>query len=745
MENRAKINAVGMEFKVNVSTNKANAMSNSTSTAPNVLYFPKDDPNSIIFNGNIYDLNRLITTPEILAANADLNTYIGTDKDGVYISPGTNTITNKPAGVTAFGLLVFNDSNNDNCYQVLFNESKIYTRRGNSGDEPVWTDWETPIYNASEVVSEVLKSVDTEVLNKLNLSITKDTSEATEDIATLSIFGKTAKIPSLSAFNKVKVNSTTFNADSTHKTLEFAAGNGVTITPDATNRKVTIGASFDVDSLIGSISLDGTAIKYIDKTKETVDLNELVTPGFYVIKGSKASNKPTTIGIGGFILLVLEEEPSMYTQVVWYHGSQYNRHGEGGTHWGEWVNWNEVAKTDSLGCIKIGYSENNKNYAVKLDENNKAYVTVPWVDTKPTEVSTKGTAIDPINKLNSSFDLNSFVTSGFYFLNGSKVTNAPTNTGIYILLVINTNNNLICQIAWGNDTQYIRVGGVDLGEYDWNQWINLNAVATEYIPGNIKIGYTTDAAKGNYAVQLDDYQKAFVNVPSAQVVGALNSTGLVKNGSSVTSASGYTPCPIINGIPYYKEGGGSGSSTAPTYNIVSTSQNGLVSKDSSLVTLASTAKAASNNGKLAVADTSGMIELKSTTDLKLAEINKANTWTQYQDFTAGAGNSGSDMRFKKEVQNIDNILDKINSLDVIKYIWEHPDEKEAHNTFGINADELLELGGIFATMVHSRNDKYDTKWVEYDRFGVLAIKAIQELSKELEYCKNRIAELESKL
>nr|DAF44448.1 MAG TPA: hypothetical protein [Podoviridae sp. ct8Lf7] len=30
-------------------------------------------------------------------------------------------------------------------------------------------------------------------------------------------------------------------------------------------------------------------------------------------------------------------------------------------------------------------------------------------------------------------------------------------------------------------------------------------------------------------------------------------------------------------------------------------------------------------------------------------------------------------------------------------------------------------------MVHSRNDKHDTKWVEYDRFGVLAIKAIQEL------------------
>lgn len=48
-------------------------------------------------------------------------------------------------------------------------------------------------------------------------------------------------------------------------------------------------------------------------------------------------------------------------------------------------------------------------------------------------------------------------------------------------------------------------------------------------------------------------------------------------------------------------------------------------------------------------------------------------------------------------------------------------------------------------MVHSRGDKYKTKWVEYDRFGVLAIKAIQELLKKLEYCETEIAKLKTKL
>jgi hypothetical protein len=37
------------------------------------------------------------------------------------------------------------------------------------------------------------------------------------------------------------------------------------------------------------------------------------------------------------------------------------------------------------------------------------------------------------------------------------------------------------------------------------------------------------------------------------LVGANGTTGLIKNGSTVTSSSGYTACPIISGIPYYKD------------------------------------------------------------------------------------------------------------------------------------------------------------------------------------------------
>lgn len=42
--------------------------------------------------------------------------------------------------------------------------------------------------------------------------------------------------------------------------------------------------------------------------------------------------------------------------------------------------------------------------------------------------------------------------------------------------------------------------------------------------------------------------------------------GGVKTTSSVTSNSGYTPCPIIAGVPYYKEGGGGGGDTTIRYD-----------------------------------------------------------------------------------------------------------------------------------------------------------------------------------
>ena len=46
------------------------------------------------------------------------------------------------------------------------------------------------------------------------------------------------------------------------------------------------------------------------------------------------------------------------------------------------------ATADSLGTVKIGYTESGKYYALKLDANGKAYVYVPWNNTEYSDATT---------------------------------------------------------------------------------------------------------------------------------------------------------------------------------------------------------------------------------------------------------------------------------------------------------------------------------------------------------------------
>ena len=104
----------------------------------------------------------------------------------------------------------------------------------------------------------------------------------------------------------------------------------------------------------------------------------------------------------------------------------------------------------------------------------------------------------------------------------------------------------------GKQTSFLR------GDGTWVVPTNTTyAKASATTLGLVMIGYAKNGK--NYPVELDGSGKMFVNVPWTDtnttygVVGANGSTGLVKNGSTVTSASGYTACPIVGGVPYFKD------------------------------------------------------------------------------------------------------------------------------------------------------------------------------------------------
>lgn len=554
------MSAKGKEFKVNVSTNRATAISSSAGSYPNVLYFPIDDDNVIIFNGNIYDWNASVTSPKLISSG-DLNTYRGTQYLGVYYANYGNSISNKPSGVSQFALHVLLENNDSSTIQVLYSKNKIYTR---AYESPSWSSW-TEI-GAGGITS--IPQASSSALGGIKIGYSDN--------------GRNYAVE-LDSSGKAYVNVPWTDTNTTYNVATTSA-NGLMSSSDK-SKLDGIQAGADAVSFSRSLS-SGTKIGTIN------------------INGTNTDIYAPTAG-----------EPVEYG----------------------------VATSATLGLVRIGYPESGKNYPVELNSSNQMYVNVPWADNNITYSAGAGLSL-----------------SGTAF---SLVKATPTT-----------------------------LGGVKVSSTE------ISTIST--------VAATTFGSQNRiYPVQL-----------------AYPSGSAGTDGNKVLSVY----------VPWENT----------TYSVVSTSKNGLVSMDSALAELAYEDKDAGNLGSLARFGEMGMLEVSTIVEDDLALVNKSNSWTAYQDFKSGAGNSGSDMRFKREVTCMPDVLDNLMSLNVIKYIWEHPDENGIRCTFGVKADQLLSLGGVYATMVHSRADKYDTKWVEYDRFGVLAIKALQEVVMRNKQLESRIEYLE---
>lgn len=554
------MSAKGKEFKVNVSTNRATAISSSVSSYPNVLYFPIDDDNVIIFNGNIYDWNASVTSPKLISSG-DLNTYRGTQYLGVYYANYGNSISNKPSGVSQFALHVLLENNDSSTIQVLYSKNKIYTRAYESSSWSSWTE-----IGAGGITS--IPQASSSALGGIKIGYSDN--------------GRNYAVE-LDSSGKAYVNVPWTDTNTTYNVATTSA-NGLMSSSDK-SKLDGIQAGADAVSFSRSLS-SGTKIGTIN------------------INGTNTDIYAPTAG-----------EPVEYG----------------------------VATSATLGLVRIGYPESGKNYPVELNSSNQMYVNVPWTDNNTTYSAGAGLSL-----------------SGTAF---SLVKATPTT-----------------------------LGGVKVSSTE------ISTIST--------VAATTFGSQNRiYPVQL-----------------AYPSGSAGTDGNKVLSVY----------VPWENT----------TYSVVSTSKNGLVNMDSALAELAYEDKDAGNLGSLARFGEMGMLEVSTIVEDDLALVNKSNSWTAYQDFKSGAGNSGSDMRFKREVTCMPDVLDNLMSLNVIKYIWEHPDENGIRCTFGVKADQLLSLGGVYATMVHSRADKYDTKWVEYDRFGVLAIKALQEVVMRNKQLESRIEYLE---
>ena len=116
-----------------------------------------------------------------------------------------------------------------------------------------------------------------------------------------------------------------------------------------------------------------------------------------------------------------------------------------------------AATSTQLGLVKLGYSTNGKNYAVKIDTGNNLYVNVPWSDNNTTYTLSSGDANGQIKVTPSSGSAYNVDVTGLW-------TAAYTNSSAYTAANAAITAGTACKITY--DSKGLVTKGESLASTD---------------------------------------------------------------------------------------------------------------------------------------------------------------------------------------------------------------------------------------------------------------------------------------
>ena len=168
-----------------------------------------------------------------------------------------------------------------------------------------------------------------------------------------------------------------------------------------------------------------------------------------------------------------------------------------------------TADSDTLGLVKIGYSENGQNYPVELD-NDKMFVTVPWNSDTNTQntynVSAQTTSGGAQLRLGGSGHDGTTIDN-VKFASGGATTVSQTDTSTITITSTNTNQLTTFQLEDGDGTEVTISHGKEV-KFTEGQGINVN---------------WTDTSTGSNA---DPYDMQFALKANGVRANELNVSGL---------------------------------------------------------------------------------------------------------------------------------------------------------------------------------------------------------------------------
>ena len=183
-------------------------------------------------------------------------------------------------------------------------------------------------------------------------------------------------------------------------------------------------------------------------------------------------------------------------------------------------------------------------------------------------LASNGTAVNASKVSNSLIlKLNSGTTEGtnLYTFNGSSAKSIDiksgsnvsfsTSAGVLTISSTNTTYGVASTSANGlmSSSDKSKLDGIASGANNYSL-----PTASSSVLGGVKVGSNITLSSGVISLTKSNVTSALGYTPPTtnttyNLVGGNGTTGLIKNGSTVTSSSGYTACPIVGGIPYYKD------------------------------------------------------------------------------------------------------------------------------------------------------------------------------------------------
>lgn len=326
------------------------------------------------------------------------------------------------------------------------------------------------------------------------------------------------------AFSNVKVGSTTVAADSKTDTLELVAGTNVTLTPDATNDKVTITAkdttySAATTSAAGLMSatdktkLDGIATGANKTTVDSALSSTSTNPVQNKVVNTAISNLNTLVGdtaVSTQITNAIDEiTPASIGAAASSHGTHVS-----------YSSTNPVMDgTASVGSASTVARSDHKHPTDTTRAAASDLTSHTGNTSNPHKVTAAQVGADPSGSASSALTSAKAYTDGEI---SEWVGDATVSAQIAAAAYTHPSYTARTGVPTANQTPAFG------GTFSVNQ---INSDAT---------GHVTAA------------NSRTVTIPSTLSNGT-GTAGLIKTSSTVTSNSGYTACPVISGVPYYKD------------------------------------------------------------------------------------------------------------------------------------------------------------------------------------------------